>query len=67
MTVRGQRITVYEYEKDNETRYAAEWSKRVKIDEVVFKSLVFDNKPDADKINQAALIEEARLEKGDNQ
>lgn len=65
MTVRGQGITVYEYEKEGETRYAAEWSNRVKIDEVVFKSLVFDNKPDVDTIEQAALIEEARLAEGD--
>lgn len=65
MAVRGQGIAVYEYEKDDEMRYAAEWSKRVKIDEVIFKSLVFDDKPDADAIEQAALIEEARLAEDD--
>lgn len=65
MTVHGQGITVYEYQKDGEMRYAAEWLKGVKIDEVVFKSLVFDNKPDSDAIEQAALIEEARLAEGD--
>lgn len=66
MTVLGQGITVYEYEKDGETRYAAEWSKRVKIDEAVFKSLLFDNNPDSNAIKQAALIEEARLAEGDS-
>jgi len=61
LEVEGRRVTIYAYEKGENTRWAVEWSERVKIDEVVWTSLIFDDRPDAEAISQAALIEEARM------
>lgn len=64
LVVRGQRVWVYEYDHDEGTRWAVEWGDRVAIDEVKYLSLIFNERPDADDVSRAALIEEARL--GDN-
>lgn len=61
LNVRGTHVDLYEYVKDAETRWVAEWSERPKIDEVVWFSLVFDERPDEDTISRAALIVDARL------
>jgi hypothetical protein len=59
LDVRNHRVWLYKYEKEGETRWAAEWTERIAIDDVAWTSLVFSDRPDADDVSQAALIEDA--------
>jgi len=52
----GQRVRIYRYERDGETRFAACWSERVAIDEVRWGSLIFRSEPDKSDIETAAEI-----------
>lgn len=61
ITVRGFNVYLIRYIKEGEERWAAEWSNRVAIDDVVFDSLIFDHKPTPDEVSQGALIVEAGL------
>lgn len=63
LTVRTLSLWVYRYEKEGEERYGVEWSKRVAIDDYVLHSLIFDHRPDADDVEQAALIVNARMDR----
>ena len=61
ISVRGFNVYLIRYTKEGEERWAAEWSNRVAVDDVVFDSLIFDHKPTPDEVSQGALIVEAGL------
>jgi len=55
--------TLYEYQKDDETRYGVEWTQRIAIDDYVVRSLIFDERPDHDTVATALTIEDHRRDR----
>lgn len=52
--------TLYEYDRDGETRYGVEWTERPVIDDYVIRSLIFDERPDSEDVATALTIEDHR-------
>jgi hypothetical protein len=54
--------TLYEYQKEGETRYGVEWTERPVIDDYVIRSLIFDERPDSEDVATVLTIEDHRRE-----
>jgi hypothetical protein len=57
----GTQANIYRYEREGETRYAAETVEHAATGDVTYHSYIFAEEPDADDVSRATLIAEASL------
>ncbi|MFB6302499.1 MAG: hypothetical protein ABEH78_06530 [Haloferacaceae archaeon] len=59
----GTSANLYQYEREDETRYAAETIERTATGDVQYHSYIFADEPNAEDVSRATLIAEASLQR----